>query len=147
MWKTVSLSGDNCPTDSTNCQVLNINDEVITVYNQAYGGRKCYGCLGVTGCSNVTKTVSPLCSTATCDYCNNLKATMKFDIGNLASVKEIAFTVQNERRSPRSLVITYSTDSIEGPFFYFNTYTMSSLVPGRYTFSSSNNQPAIGRYW
>ena len=59
----------------------------------------------------------------------------------IPKIKEIAFTVQNERRSPRSLVITYSPDSIEGPFFYFNTYTMSSLVPGRYTFSSSNNQP------
>ena len=30
VWKTVSLSGDNCPADSTNCQVITLDDEVIT---------------------------------------------------------------------------------------------------------------------
>ena len=64
VWKTVSLTGDNCPADSTNCKTAVLGNEHLTIYNQLEGGRKCYGCQGVAACANEDFTVSPLCANA-----------------------------------------------------------------------------------
>ena len=147
VWKTASIASENCPADSGNCQILTINGDDIAAYNQKDGGRRCYGCQGVSACTDVEMSAHPLCSTAMCEYCENLSAYMIFDTQNPALIQTIAVTVQNERRSPRTIVVYYARDSIVGPFYEFATYNMSTLVPGEVTLEASNHQPVVSRYW
>ena len=147
VWKTVTLSNEECPSDNSNCQILTINGDEIAAYNQKQGGRRCYGCQGVSTCSGVEMSAHPLCSTAVCEYCENLNAYMMFDTVTPALVQTIGITVQNERRSPRVINVYYSRDSISGPFYLFRTYTMTSLVPGEVTFEAEDHQSVLARYW
>lgn len=147
VWKTVTLSNEECPSDNSNCHILTINGDEIAAYNQKQGGRRCYGCQGVSTCSGVEMSAHPLCSTAVCEYCENLNAYMMFDTVTPALVQTIGITVQNERRSPRVINVYYSRDSISGPFYLFRTYTMTSLVPGEVTFEAEDHQSVLARYW
>ena len=147
VWKTVSLNGEDCPADSTNCQILTIDGNTIAAYNQGAGGRVCHGCHGVSGCSDEAMTAHPMCSTAVCDYCENLNAVMAFDTESPALIKSVGITIQNERRSPRTIKVYYSPESIVGPFYEFATYTMTSLVPGKVSFEAADHQAKIARFW
>ena len=115
VWKTVSLLGENCPADSTNCKILTIGGDEVAAYNQGSEGRRCYNCHGVSSCANPEMTAHPMCSTAICDYCEGLSASMVFDTESPALIKEVSVTVQNERRSPRSIKVYYSPRERGGP--------------------------------
>ena len=54
VWKTVTLSNEECPSDNSNCQILTINGDEIAAYNQKQGGRRCLsGCFDVLRCGDV----------------------------------------------------------------------------------------------
>ena len=147
VWKTVSLLGENCPADSTNCKILTIGGDEVAAYNQGSEGRRCYNCHGVSSCANPEMTAHPMCSTAICDYCEGLSASMVFDTESPALIKEVSVTVQNERRSPRSIKVFYSPESVVGPFYEFASHTMASLQPGEVSFGAADGKGRVARYW
>ena len=146
IWKTISIVSESCHNNTDNCQMLTINGDRIAAYNQKEGGRRCSGCQGVSTCTDDV-SAHPACSTAMCDWCENLSASMVFDTQKPALIQAINVTIQNERRSPRTIVVYYARDSISGPFYEFTTYNMSYLIPGEVTLEASNHKPVAARYW
>ena len=149
VWKTVSVAKEDCPQDSTNCQQLTVNGLKIAAYNQGVGGRRCSGCQGVSGCEIKEQTVLPICSTAVCDYCENLNAVMSFDTMEYLLVRNVSITIRGEHRSPRSFKFYYSVEGIEGPYTEFSNevFTIDSMIGNTYNFTTSDGNFVVGRYW
>ena len=126
-----------------------MNGVDLAVYNQQEGGRRCYNCRGVSGCEDPSATVLPKCSTAVCDYCENLEAVLSFDTLEYMIVQNVSIAIRGTTRSPRSFRFYYSLDSIEGPYSPFSSdpFVIDELIEGRYNFSASNGGTVVGRYW